>query len=273
MKHAKCVAKYILGLSVLLLIVQVAFGQKAIPPQSARLVNDYAGMMSRSEQNALERKLVAYNDSTSTQIAVVIDRSLEGENIFDYSQRLAESWGIGQGEKDNGILIYVAQQDRQLRIQVGYGAEGFLPDAMANRIINEVITPAFKAGNYYQGLDQATDVIFKLASGEYTTDNINRSSDMDDMIPLMIVLALVLLVFFLASRGGGDDDDDGGYYRGGRYERRPRGRRGGGGWIFLPGGGGGGWDIGGGGGGGFGGGGFGGFGGGSFGGGGAGGSW
>ncbi|MEM9885138.1 MAG: TPM domain-containing protein [Bacteroidota bacterium] len=269
MKQVEYVSNCILSVWFLLFLGQFAFAQKAIPPQPAQLVNDYARMMSGAERRALEQKLVAYNDSTSTQIAVVLDRSLEGEDVFDYSRRLAESWGIGQGEKDNGILIYVSEQDRKLWIQTGYGAEGFLPDALAKRIVDEVITPAFREGKYYQGLDQATDVIFKLASGEYTADRMNRSDDFSDMIPLLFVIGLVLLVFFLASRGGGDDDDDGGYYRGGRYERRSRRR--GGGWVIIPGGGGG-WDIGGGGGG-FGGGGFGGFGGGSFGGGGAGGSW
>lgn len=255
--------------ALMLLLLQVAGAQKAIPPKSFQLVNDYARVLQSSEKRALERKLVAYNDSTSTQIAVVIDNSLQGEDIFDYSYRLAENWGIGQGEKNNGILIYVAFSDRKLWIQTGYGAEGFLPDAMAQQIIDGIITPAFKQQQYYGGLDRATDVIIKLAQGEYTADDM-RQNNGDSMFPIIMVFLIIFLIFYLASRGGGggNDDDDGGYYRGGRYQRR----RGGGGWVIMPGSGS--WDIGGGGGGGgFGGGGFGGFGGGSFGGGGAGGSW
>jgi len=258
--------KYLVYTITFLLCSQIAWTQKSIPPKPYQLVNDYARVLQANERRALEQKLVAYNDSTSTQIAVVIDNTLEGEDIFDYSYRLASAWGIGQGEKNNGILIYIAFDDRKLWIQTGYGAEGFLPDGMAKQIVDGVITPAFREQRYYGGLDRATDIIFKLASGEYKADDFNRNSD-DSIIPIIIIMLIFVLIFFLASRGGGNDDDDGGYYRGGRYERRR-----GGGWVIIPGGGGG-WDIGGGGGGGFGGGGFGGFGGGSFGGGGAGGGW
>jgi uncharacterized protein len=241
--------------------------QKAVPPKPFQLVNDYVGALSGPEKRALEQKLVAYNDSTSTQIAIVIDDSLNGEDAFDYSYRLAQAWGIGQGDDNNGVLIYIALTDRQLRIQTGYGAEGFLPDALAKRIIDQIIAPAFRQQQYYQGLNKATDAIIQLAAGEYIADNSDRGGQSGGSPLFLFLMILFLFVFFMNNRGGGDDDDDGGYYRGGRYNRRR-----GGGWIILPGGGfgGGGGSIGGGG---FGGGGFGGFGGGSFGGGGAGGSW
>ncbi len=232
--------------------------QKQIPPKPKQLVSDFANALSPSERSALERKLVAYNDTTSTQIAVVIDRSLDGAEIFDYSYKLAKSWGIGQQDDDNGILIYVAFSDRKLRIQTGYGAEGFLPDAMAKRIVDQVITPAFKRGQYYQGLNKATDIIIQLAEGEYDADALPKYH-LDDIVPVLVILLIIVLVI-VASRN--DGDDDGGYYRGGRYNRRQ-----GGGWILLGGGGGSGTGSFGGGGG------FGGFGGGGFGGGGAGGSW
>lgn len=239
----------------------VGTAQKELPPPSDRLVNDYAGMLSANEVRALEEKLVAYDDSTSTQIAIVIERSLDGADIFDYSFRLAEHWGIGQSENDNGILIYVASLDRKVRIQTGYGTEGFLPDAMAKRIIENVIIPAFRQQQYYQGLDRATDIIISLAKGEYQGMGRQRKPMPIGLILFLIVLILIVIIVINRNEGGG-----GGYYRGGRYDH---GR---GGWIiFGPGSGGGGWHSGGGGG--FGGGGFGGFGGGGFGGGGAGGSW
>ncbi len=253
---------------------------KQVPPRPnpPRLVNESARMLNASQVQALERKLVAYNDSTSTQIAIVTERSLEGDDIFDYSYRLAQSWGIGQGDDNNGILVYVALNDRQIYIQTGYGAEGFLPDALAKRIIENVIKPAFRSEDYYGGLDRATDIIMQLGSGEYSADDVNNDSASTAEIVLGLAIFLIILIFFVfiivaAARskyGDDDDDDDGGYWRGGRYDEGKYRRRGGG-WIFIPGGGGGGWS--GGGGGGFGGGGFGGFGGGSFGGGGAGGSW
>ncbi len=252
---------------------------KQVPdrPSPPRLVNDLAGVLGLQQQRTLERKLLRYNDSTSTQIAVVIERTTGGDDIFDYTYRLAEKWGIGQKDKDNGILIYVAAEDRQLRILTGYGTEGFLPDAAAKRIVDDVIVPEFRQGKYYEGLNNATTVIIRLSKGEYTADDIGRRRGQEEGIPPIVIFIMIIVIFIilsnLSNRGGGsgyDDDDDGGYYRGGRYERMPR-RRGGGGWVIVGPGGGGGWSPGGGGS--IGGGGFGGFGGGSFGGGGAGGSW
>ncbi len=240
-------------------------------PNPPRLVNDYAGMLNRSELEALERKLVAYNDSTSTQIAIVTERSLEGDDDFDYALRIYNTWNIGQKDKNNGVLIYIALEDRRIRIVTGYGAEGFLPDAIAKRIIETIIKPAFREQQYYQGFDRATDAIIAYAAGEYTADS--EDGDTVDIIIGFIILALIIgfFIFILSAiiRSGkhyDDHDDDGGYWRGGRYNE-PK-HRGGGGWMIFPpsGGGGSGWSGGGGGG-------FGGFGGGFSGGGGAGGSW
>lgn len=270
----------------LLLLLTLSFSwslaAKQIPPKSNRLVNDYINLLSSGEQQRLESKLVAYDDSTSTQIAIVIEQSLEGEEIFDYSYRLAEAWGIGRDGKDNGILIYIALEDRALYIQTGYGTEGFLTDAMASRIIDQVITPAFRQTAYFQGLDEATDIIMQLGSGEYDNTGLESDSSGTGLEALFILFLIILVIVVLANLfNRGDDwddwDDDGGYSGRGRYDYdqygRPKRRRGrSGGWIFIPGGGGG-WSGGGGGWSGGGGGGFGGFGGGGFGGGGAGGSW
>lgn len=239
---------------------------KEVPPapNPPKLVNDFAGILSSGEVQALEQKLVAYDDSTSTQIAVVIEETLDGDDVFDYSHRLAMAWGIGREGKNNGILIYVAIGDRKLWIQTGYGTEGFLPDAMAKRIIDRIIAPNFRNQNYYQGLDQATNAIIQLGNGEYVNDDPRQSGNLP--IPVIIIfLVLFIVIIIIISKGGGG----GGYNRQGRYDS-------GGGWIFFgPGSHGGGWGGGGGssGWGGGGGGGFGGFGGGGFGGGGAGGSW
>ncbi|MCB0517848.1 MAG: TPM domain-containing protein [Lewinellaceae bacterium] len=247
-----------IALLLVLLLPLLAIGKEIPPkPNPPRLVNDFAGILTSGEKAALEQKLVAYDDSTSTQIAIVIEQSLDGDDIFDYSYRLAEAWGIGREGKNNGILIYIAIGDRKLRIQTGYGAEGFLPDALARRIIDQTIAPAFRQQAYYQGLDRAADVIMKLASGEYTNDDVGGQPGFP--VEAIVFIIIFIIIIILISRGGGG----GGYRRNGRYDS-------GGGWIiFGPGGG----DWGGGGGGGFGGGGFGGFGGGGFGGGGAGGSW
>ncbi|MBL7792847.1 MAG: TPM domain-containing protein [Saprospiraceae bacterium] len=272
----KLLFRFIAPVFSLLLFASGAAAQKSIPEPSGFLVNDYAGMLSRQQVVDLGRKLRDYADSTSTQIVIVTEKSLEGEDAFDYSYRLARKWGIGTKENDNGILIYVSKEDRAIRIQTAYGAEGFLPDAMAKRIIDNIIVPNFRRGLFYEGLDEATSAIIALSSGEYVNDGKrdNGGSGAALIFVLLVVIFFLVLMWIIKRRGGGGD---GGYYRGGRYDMGdPRHRRGGGGgWIFFPGGGGSGGttDRGGDGWGGFGGGDFGGFGGGDFGGGGAGGSW
>ena len=274
--------KYLFGLLFLAFTVQGSFlNAQNIPSRPAGLVNDFANVLSSGEKNALEQKLRAYQNSTTIQIAVVTINSLQGEDDFDFAFRLASDWGIGQSEEDNGILLFIAREDRKVRFVTGPGTQGFLPDIMAKRIIEEYIVPAFRQGQYYRGIDQATTQVMQLGQGEYTNDNPQptRTRAKGGIPSLAVILFLIILIIIFSRLGGGsDDDDDGGYYRGGRYDMDKRYRRrqrrggGGGGWIFFPGGFGGG----GGGGGGFGDGGgdsFGGFGGGGFDGGGAWGEW
>ena len=271
-------SRYLFGLLFVLFVFQgAAIWAQDIPsrPYPPKLVNDFAGMLSSGEVNALENKLDTYARNTSIQIAVVIVSSVEGGDDFDYAFRIASEWGIGQAEEDNGILLFVAQQERKVRFITGPGTQGFLPDIMARRVIEDHIVPAFRQQQYYRGIDDATTAVMQLGQGEYTNDNTNQGKRRaKGGIPsLAVILFLIVLVVIFSNIGGSDDDDDdGGYYRGGRYDmdRRSRRRRGGG-WIFFPGsfGGGGGSS----GGGGFGGGGFGGFGGGGFDGGGAWGEW
>ncbi len=272
---------------LLLLAAAGLSGQNPIPPKKEFLVQDLAHIMTDQQAIQLGEKLKRVALETSTQIVVLTEASLNGEDAFDRSIRIAQEWGIGgTAAKDNGVLIYVARDDRAIRIQTGYGAEGFLPDAIAKRIIDQQITPAFKQGNYYEGLDRATDAIVQFGKGEYTNDGGGNGSG---GFPAPVAIFLFIFIAYMIysayrRRNNDDDDDDGGYWRGGKYDMddghpRRRRRRGGGlgGMIFFPGGFGGGGGGGGGGGfgrgGGFGGGGFGGFGGGGFGGGGAGGSW
>lgn len=232
-----------------LLFTLVVFS-KDLPPVSKTLVNDYAGILGVDERQLLEQKLVAYFDSTSTQIAVVIENSLEGDDLFDYCQRLSTAWGIGEKGKNNGLLIYVAVKDRQSRIHTGYGMEATITDALSARIRTELMNPNFKVGDFYTGLDLATTTIMKAASGEY----INEREKGGKKFPFKAILIVIVLLLIFSKFGGG-----GGKGRRSRF-----------GGPILWGGtfGSGGFSSGGGGGGG-----FGGFGGGGFGGGGSGGSW
>ncbi len=263
------------GTLLALLCLPALTFSKEVPPRPNTLVNDYAGMLDQGQKAALEQKLVAYADSTSTQIAVVLEPSLEGDDVFEYSFRLAEAWGIGTKSKDNGILIYAALEDRKLYIHAGPGVQGYLTDNISKRILDNIIRPAFREGDFYGGLDKATTVMIELGAGAYTNEGGGKQGSRTGSVLLVLLIVVgVIVIFSLLSNSG---DGGGGYYRGGHYDAGPRGRRGGGGWIIFPGGGWGGGGSGGGGGwgnndsGGWGD--FGGFGGGGFDGGGAGGDW
>lgn len=238
---------------------------KDISPKPSTAVADYIGLLNQGQKRLLEQKLKVFNDTSSSAIVVVIDKSTEGEDIFDYSYRLASKWGVGAKGKDNGILVYIAFNDRKVFIQVGSGLEGVVPDAVAKRIIENVIVPAFKKGDYFNGINKATDILMSLASGEFTADEFmsNNSDDITGIIILLLVISFIVFVIVMNIRckKRGDCNDGGGYSGRGRYNS-------GGGWII--GGGGFGGSSGGSS---FGGGGFGGFGGGGFSGGGAGGGW
>lgn len=225
----------------LLFLLAVGFSTvygKEIPPKPnpPRLVNDFVGILNQNQLLALERKLVAYDDSTSSQIAIVIENSLEGDDLFDYSFRIAREWGIGREGQWNGVLVYVAIQDRKMGIHVGQGLQGNIPDALAKRIIENVLKPAFRENNYYGGLDRATDIMFQLASGEFqNTESRKNPMKRGGSWQLIVLIAAIIFIIWINR----NDDDGGGYYRGGRYDNDHRGRRRrrGGGWIFFPGGG------------------------------------
>jgi len=258
----------------LVLCINTAFSQD-IPERSATLVTDFTNTLSASDKAQLERKLVAFNDSTSTQIAVVIMQSTGDYDINQYGAAILRKWGIGSKEKNNGILVLVAIKDRKMSIQTGYGAEGPLPDIVTQQIIQNDMKPRFKKEDYYGGLDAATDDIMKFMKGEYKADAKNVKGKGDGApIGFIVIIVIVVLIIIFRKRGGGGG---GGRIIGSRGGASPF-------WWFLAGnllGGGGrssgsdwgGFSGGGGGFGGGGGGGFGGFGGGSGGGGGSSGSW
>jgi uncharacterized protein len=255
-------------LSVLLVSVTLAMQGQGIlpPPNPPQLVNDKAGVLTSQEVRALEEMLVAVDDSTSNQIVIVLLQTLEGYPIEEYATRLFREWGIGNKKTNNGVLILAAINDRKVRIEVGYGLEGAIPDIIANHIIQDDIAPNFRKGDYYEGLRAASQSIIKAAAGEYNTPRDRKRDGIGAPIGFLIFIVIMIILF--AGRGGGGG--------GGYMSRR------GSGWLgpFIlgnilgnmgRGGGGGGWSSGGGGW--SGGGGFGGFGGGSSGGGGASGSW
>jgi uncharacterized protein len=252
-----------------LLFSSVLKAQIPSPPNPPRLVNDFSGILSQSQISELERKLVDYNDTTSTQIVVVLVEDLSNYEVADFAFQIGESWGVGKAGSNNGAVILIKPKTERSRgkayIATGYGLEGAIPDALAKRIVDVEMIPSFSQGDYYTGIDNAINAIIGLASGEFTADKFAQE-DIEGawFIPIIIIIIIIFLMkssnssnhiggskssglpfwtaLWLASQAGKSHSGSWGNFSGGS-----RGFGGGGG--------------------------FGGFGGGSFGGGGAGGSW
>ena len=249
--------------------------QSLLPrPEPPRLVNDLAGVLSAGEAQALENKLVAFNDSTSNQIAVVIVSDLQGYDRSEFAYRVARDWGVGQGDFNNGLLVLVkpksGSSNGQVFIATGYGLEGAIPDIACADIIDREIIPRFRENDYYGGIDAGTNVLMSLAAGEYSYDNYAGGGS-SGSIPGVIIFLMILVFIFIISAGSSNNK----HLRRNGSSNLPLwlllsmmggGKSHGGSWGGFSGGSGGGGFSGGGGG-------FGGFGGGGFGGGGAGGSW
>lgn len=240
------------------------FAQIPDRPSPARLVNDMASIFTPEQKAQLEAYLVMIDDSTSNQITVVTVPDLGGMDKAQYATELGEKWGVGDAKLDNGIVILIKPKvDREkgeLFIAVGRGLEGAIPDAIANRISDQIMIPYFKQNDYFGGTAAGVDVIYKIAKGEYDVDRLKSKGGNGKLIILAIII-VVFIISLLGKKKGGDNIDNDGHtsYGSGALP-----------WILM-GGLGGGRSSGG-----FGGssgGSFGGFGGGGFGGGGAGGSW
>ncbi len=263
--------RYLL-LFLTLISVQILRGQPPIPtrPSPPKLVNDFANLLAPNERQQLESDLTRYFDSTSTQIAIVTLADLGDYDIVDWAVEIGKKWGVGMQQKNNGVVIIVSLAPRKRTfIATGYGVEGFLPDVICKRIVDQYINPKFKEGKFYEGLNGGFQGIRAAAKGEFVNENAGKGGG-DDAIGFWIFLFIMLavLVFIIWSQRAGRNNA--------HYGTRRRHYQNDGGvpWIF--------WGSGGGfgnsGGSGFGGGdsdsgSFGGFGGGDFGGGGAGGDW
>ncbi|WP_431199040.1 TPM domain-containing protein [Mucilaginibacter sp. P25] len=173
------------------------------PERSNTLVTDYTNTLNPADKQRLETKLVAFNDSTSTQIAVVILKSTGSYDINDYGVQLLRKWGIGQKDKNNGVLVLVAIGDRKMSIQTGYGAEGALPDIVTQDIIQNDLKPHFKQGDYYGGLDAGTNSIIKAMKGEYKAAKKQKQSNGGPAGFIVIVIVVVILILVFRNRGGG----------------------------------------------------------------------
>ncbi|MEL6303929.1 MAG: TPM domain-containing protein [Bacteroidota bacterium] len=202
----------------LFLFTAQVWGQYPIPKKPEKIEDqtslyDYISLLPKGQSKQLERKLIQYADSTSTQIVVAIIESTEGENINYLGANWLSSWGIGRADEDNGVLILLARGDRKVSIQTGYGVEGLLTDMMSRRIIETQMIPNFKSGDYYGGLNAGADAIFEVLNGEFTEDrSFEEGFSFDALVPIIIFV----IVFIILSRRNRNN-------RGGRGGRRGSG--------------------------------------------------
>ena len=190
-------------ISVLLLLVLPLSAQDLPQPMKpVRLVNDFAQVLNRMELNKLETMLVSYNDSTSTQITIVTVPSLGGYEIADYANKLYEAWGIGQKSKNNGLLILLSMEERAVRMEVGYGLEDRLTDALSRRIIEREMVPNFRSGDYAGGLYAASKSVIQVLEGAYTAEAKGKG-DKKGPGYLVVILIVVILISIINSRNGG----------------------------------------------------------------------
>jgi uncharacterized protein len=197
----------------------------AIPALTGRVV-DQANILSAADESRLDAKSQSLETKTSIQLVVVTLRGLQDRTIEDWGLTLGRTWGIGQKGKDNGVLLIVAPNDRELRIEVGYGLEGTLPDATADAIIRNVIIPRFKAGNMAGGISDGADAIIAVLTGsgeEFTKQSFTSTASqaVDNWAPLLFVGFFIIMVIIAQFR-------DRRRRRGGRYYRNRSG-----GWLYV----------------------------------------
>ncbi len=184
------------------------YGQRDIPakPRLQTSVYDEANILSNSEAKRLEQKLIRYADTTtSTQIVIATINSLQGENIGLYAAEWLSKWGIGQEKEDNGILILIAQDDRKIWITTGYGVEEKLTDFNVKTIVDQIITPEFKKGNFYGGLDKGTTAIFQILEGTFKGPGNKKSKNVPiGQIIFLIIFFIIIIKAFSKSNHGND---------------------------------------------------------------------
>jgi uncharacterized protein len=155
------------ALLLLVLLAAPAVAALRIPPPPDRRINDYAGVLSAGERERLEQRLIAREATSRNQVVVAIFKSLEGESLEAYSIRLAQAWRVGQKGVDNGVVFLVFLDDRKMRIEVGYGLEGSLTDAVSSSILRDVVAPRFREGRIADGIGAGLDAIDRAIAGTY----------------------------------------------------------------------------------------------------------
>jgi len=182
----------------LLLLLMVGFSARAYsnPGKPTGFVNDYASILQASEVATLEAKLTQFSKDTSNEISVVTIASLEGDYIENYANKLFTDWGIGKDKKDNGVLLLISLAEKKMRLEVGYGLEGALPDATCNQIIEKTLKPAFRSDKYGEGINQAIDQIILATKGEYVADPVSENRSIFSGMSFDAIFFLILVAFY-----------------------------------------------------------------------------
>lgn len=180
-----------------LIFISSIFSQPQIP-KLKMWATDLTNTLNQSELSELNRRLKTYQDTTSNQVLVLMIPSLEGYPIEMLAEETATKNKIGTDKNDNGILLLIAKDDRELRIEVGYGLEGAVPDAIASSIIRNVIRPNFRNDDYYAGISEGINAIISAIGGEYKS----VEADEDDGFPISIIVIIIFLIWVFISRGG-----------------------------------------------------------------------
>jgi len=187
-----------------------AVAQLEVPPKPKEQTSIYdsADMLTPSEEQMLEQKLISYADTTSTQIVIATIESLNGEYIGLYAPKWAQEWGIGQAKEDQGILILLYKADRKIWITTGYGLEEYLTDFNTKDIIENIILPDFKNGNFYLGLDNGTTAIFQVLDGSFQGSRVSKQGPSG--IPMNLIVMGIIFVIFLISLAKKNRNNKGG---------------------------------------------------------------
>lgn len=200
--------------TLLLSCFHVVSAQYTVPPKPSILypVYDEAGVLSETEKQSLNDKLIKFEDSTSTEIEVIIIPSTKGEDVNFLATMFGEKWGIGKKDVDNGVVFLVAVDDRTMAIQQGRRVEQYLTASVAGQILDYIVTPNFKQGNYFAGIDRGTTSIMEAVQGKFKPQKQERSQEGNPLTMLLVIFFIILILSVLfKNKGGGDynnDDDD-----------------------------------------------------------------
>lgn len=194
---------------------KIVAAQYTVPQKPAVLypVYDEAKLLTENEKQILNDKLIKFADSTSTEIEVIIIKSTKGEDINFLATMFGEKWGIGQKNQDNGIVFLIATEDRTMSIQQGRAVEQYLTASVAGQIMDYIVTPNFRQGLWFEGINRGTTALMEAVQGKFKPNPVQKNTGEVSLFKILLIafIILIILSFLFKNRGGGgnyDDDDD-----------------------------------------------------------------